>query len=1039
MTFHGFIWNLNRRKGGKRIMQQNNHNDDDNDNRRRKIIIMIIVIIIIILLLLTSCTSKFWGRIGFPFMQETEVKIDDDTNDKEIILNQNLKFDAEQYQFYLGEEDGKLTYYYQQIHPKKFTCKTSDSKIATCVVKNGYVVLKVKKKGKVTVTLDTATNGKIYRATTKVTIKASQRYITLSSQSGTIYLSGNRSLYVSYFVGGTAGKVSAKVSDSSIASVTVEEGRIHIVGKKKGHVTVTVTVTDNYGSYSTTYELTITDQNPQASSSKTSSSASASQKSHDSALKSLKTNQGKLSFQSQVHDYYLSVENQVDHVTLEAIPHSSKAKVQYRYNGKTVSSLEDLALKVGTNEVTILVTAEDGSTTTYTVTIERSARTPVKDNALGQLTVSEGTLTPRFDPDVLNYQVTVDADVDHIDMNAVPKEKNAKVQYRYRGQEVSDLKDLPLQTGQNEVEIVVTDDDGNTRTYTVTIDKQKSTNNQLKDLTASSGTFQEKFEPQNKTYHLEIPYDEESLTLQAVLADARSTVTYQVDGKTVSSLEDLNLEAGDHTIEITVTSEDNVKNTYILYVHKKKRTLQFDNENYQFSTNNRHSIPYTVYEDNLPLEAEDYQEEDVVVTWEGGTFSGTVEVHQGYIEVIPDSEMDGKKLTFSATYHGETAQAEVTFKASNYYLTTPTNHYDVDQTSEQSNRNLVFYNNFFSQPENVRWKPLEDAKGIRIYEEGNEDVYIDLYFDSDQFTVQDVTGSHSLNVVLETKKSGTLRAKGYVYGEEVSDVEITIQVTQKYLLTLDANGGYFDLFTTTYTFQLGKEDMPFDLTEYIQGYLEDENCLHYALIGFSKDKTSKTVEYDTTITIQEDTILYAVYQQTPSEEPVLEEKNLYLTDVDLFHNEEYFQLYNRDKIIYPGAFGSYRMELVNNSSQTIEIKSITLEEETICMNEQDCLNMGYIIKDLNQYYFGNSNDQYVILHRHAKTEKTGNLTKNVIEVPLTIPQNEKKEISLLWKWVDTDNLVDTFIGNQAKQSDVNYRLTVSIQFTTTKTACENGG
>ena len=81
-------------------MQQNNHNDDDNDNRRRKIIIMIIVIIIIILLLLTSCTSKFWGRIGFPFMQETEVKIDDDT----VITAQQIK-DLQKRNALLAEEN----------------------------------------------------------------------------------------------------------------------------------------------------------------------------------------------------------------------------------------------------------------------------------------------------------------------------------------------------------------------------------------------------------------------------------------------------------------------------------------------------------------------------------------------------------------------------------------------------------------------------------------------------------------------------------------------------------------------------------------------------------------------------------------------------------------------------------------------------------------------------------------------------------------------------------------------------------------------
>ena len=110
------------------------------------------------------------------------------------------------------------------------------------------------------------------------------------------------------------------------------------------------------------------------------------------------------------------------------------------------------------------------------------------------------------------------------------------------------------------------------------------------------------------------------------------------------------------------------------------------------------------------------------------------------------------------------------------------------------------------------------------------------------------------------------------------------------------------------------------------------------------------------------------------------------------------------------------------------------------MNDTDCLNMGYILKDYqDQYYFGNKNEQYEILNTHSKTEKTENLTKNVISVPISIKKGEKTELSLLWKWVSQNDKVDTWIGNRASSVDTDYKLTVSIQYKATKTACENGG
>ena len=190
MNIHGFIWKLNILWKGGFVMDQKNQ-EEDKKERIFKIIVMILIIIIIILLLLMgcSCTSKLIGKIGDIFSNEGNYTIDGNT-DNEIIVNQDLKFYLDEFTMYLSDKDGKLSYYYQNIHPGEFTCHTSDSEIATCYVKDNYVIVFPKKTGDVEIYLDTFVNGKTYRAKSLVHVLDSNRSIILSSNSGSV-LKGN--------------------------------------------------------------------------------------------------------------------------------------------------------------------------------------------------------------------------------------------------------------------------------------------------------------------------------------------------------------------------------------------------------------------------------------------------------------------------------------------------------------------------------------------------------------------------------------------------------------------------------------------------------------------------------------------------------------------------------------------------------------------------------------------------------------------------------------------------------------------------------
>ena len=81
------------------------------------------------------------------------------------------------------------------------------------------------------------------------------------------------------------------------------------------------------------------------------------------------------------------------------------------------------------------------------------------NNALSALTVSAGTLTPAFDPAVTEYTLSLPQGTEKLTLTATPSDSNATVQGDG---------ELTLQAGENTLSLVVTAENGDTKTYTVT-------------------------------------------------------------------------------------------------------------------------------------------------------------------------------------------------------------------------------------------------------------------------------------------------------------------------------------------------------------------------------------------------------------------------------------------------------------------------------------------------------------------------------------------------------------------------------------------
>lgn len=82
------------------------------------------------------------------------------------------------------------------------------------------------------------------------------------------------------------------------------------------------------------------------------------------------------------------------------------------------------------------------------------------NNALSTLTVSAGTLTPAFDPAVTEYTLSLPQGTEKLTLTATPSDSNATVQGDG---------ELTLQEGENTLPLVVTAENGDTKTYTITV------------------------------------------------------------------------------------------------------------------------------------------------------------------------------------------------------------------------------------------------------------------------------------------------------------------------------------------------------------------------------------------------------------------------------------------------------------------------------------------------------------------------------------------------------------------------------------------
>lgn len=152
------------------------------------------------------------------------------------------------------------------------------------------------------------------------------------------------------------------------------------------------------------------------------------------------------SFDKEIHEYYLTVSNDVQNIEVLAISENPNA---------TIEIIGNTNLQEGLNLITIRVTSEDKTqSNVYTIEVTKTANLELANTNLEILAIENVFLNPPFDSYETNYKAEVSNTTETINLLAVPENERATVEVNRKDN---------LVEGNNIVTVIVTAQNGFTK------------------------------------------------------------------------------------------------------------------------------------------------------------------------------------------------------------------------------------------------------------------------------------------------------------------------------------------------------------------------------------------------------------------------------------------------------------------------------------------------------------------------------------------------------------------------------------------------
>ena len=247
-------------------------------------------------------------------------------------------------------------------------------------------------------------------------------------------------------------------------------------------------------------------------------------RSSNNRLASLNVNGAELNpkFSSDNESYNVSVPYSIANLSINARAEDSKSNVNISSTALTAEE---------TTDVRITVTAENGSTKTYVIHATRG-KDPSKilstNNYLASLNISSGVLSPQFNKEQEKYIVYLPYEIDSINIDGIVED----TKYATIKKEGPDK----LSIGNNNYKLIVTAEDGSTKTYTIIVSRGMnmtgdiiSSNTYLNSIKIKNGSLNKNFDKNihNYTYtggDIEAIPEDENSTIELIKNDNITTI-----------------------------------------------------------------------------------------------------------------------------------------------------------------------------------------------------------------------------------------------------------------------------------------------------------------------------------------------------------------------------------------------------------------------------------------------------------------------------------------------------------------------------------
>ncbi|WP_162463211.1 cadherin-like beta sandwich domain-containing protein [Paenibacillus psychroresistens] len=266
-------------------------------------------------------------------------------------------------------------------------------------------------------------------------------------------------------------------------------------------------------------------------------------------------------FASGTLSYTANVGNSISSISITPTVSDSTATLQVNGTSSVSGSVYGpVPLAVGPNNtITVVVTAQDGTTTTpYSIVVTRA---PSSAAMLSALTISPGALNESFASGTLSYTANVGNNVSSISVTPTVSDSTATLAVNGTASlNGSMYGPVPLAVGPNTITVVVTAQDGTTTTpYSIVVTRAPSSAAMLSALTISPGALNETFASGTLSYTANVGNSVSSISVTPTVSDSTATLT--VNGTaSVSGIVygPVPLAVGPNTITVIVTAQDGV-------------------------------------------------------------------------------------------------------------------------------------------------------------------------------------------------------------------------------------------------------------------------------------------------------------------------------------------------------------------------------------------------------------------------------------------------------------------------------------------------